>query len=151
VGSVCLFIYTSHRSPVRPTRSNRRQRTRHLSRRHHPICVGEAFKCCHYNNLLYSSKQISGSEIFISGDNSVDIATGYGLDGRSSISGRSKRFFCSPQSQERLCGPPNRLSNGNTGSSSEGKAAGGEIDHSLSYSAEVKNGGAVPPFPRVSL
>jgi hypothetical protein len=43
-------------------------------------------------------------------DASVGIATGYGLDGWSSIPGRDKRFFSSPQRPHRFCGPPSFLS-----------------------------------------
>jgi hypothetical protein len=41
---------------------------------------------------------------------SVGVATGYGLDGRGSIPGRSKRHFSSPQRPDRLWGPPSLLS-----------------------------------------
>jgi hypothetical protein len=44
VGSVCLFIFTSHRSTDRPRWPKTRQRTRHTPRRHHPVCVGGAFQ-----------------------------------------------------------------------------------------------------------
>jgi hypothetical protein len=42
----------------------------------------------------------------------VGIAMGYGLDGRGSIPGRSKRFFSFPQCPDRLWGQPSLLSNG---------------------------------------
>jgi hypothetical protein len=48
-------------------------------------------------------------------DSSVGIATGYGLDGRGSISGGGKRFFCTPQHPDRLLGRSNLLSNGHRG------------------------------------
>jgi hypothetical protein len=48
-------------------------------------------------------------------DSSVCIATGYGLEGRDSIPGRGKRFFPSPQGQERLWSPPSALTNGYRG------------------------------------
>jgi hypothetical protein len=81
----------------------------------------------------------------LSWDASVDVATDYGLDGRGSIPDRGKRFVCAPQSPDRLWGPPN-LSSGYRGV----KLLGREADYSLPSSAEVKNGGAIPPFPSTS-
>jgi hypothetical protein len=49
--------------------------------------------------------------LFRSQDIPVDIATGYGLDGQGSISGRGKRFFSTPQHPGQLRGPPSLLSN----------------------------------------
>jgi hypothetical protein len=51
----------------------------------------------------------------MSQESSVSRARGYGLDGRGSIPDRSKRLFSSPQSLDRLCGPPSFLSNGYRG------------------------------------
>jgi hypothetical protein len=48
-------------------------------------------------------------------DSSVDIVTGYGQDGRSSILGRRKRFFSSPQRLDRLWGQLSLLTNGYSG------------------------------------
>jgi hypothetical protein len=45
-------------------------------------------------------------------DSSVGIATGYGLDGRGSISGKDKRFFYTSQRPDRPWDPPSLLSNG---------------------------------------
>jgi hypothetical protein len=73
--------------------------------------------------------------------------TGYGLDGPVSIPG-SARFLSSPQRPDRFCGPPSVLSTGyRAGSFPGGKAAGREVGHSPPTSAEVKNVGAIPPFP----
>jgi hypothetical protein len=52
------------------------------------------------------SLAVSGSR-----DGSVGIATVYGLDDRSSILGRGKRFTFSSQRPDRLRGPPSLLSN----------------------------------------
>jgi hypothetical protein len=52
--------------------------------------------------------------LFWSRDNSVVIATGYGLDGQGSIPGIAK-FFFSPQRQDWLWSLPSRLSNGYRG------------------------------------
>jgi hypothetical protein len=52
---------------------------------------------------------------FKSRDISVGIATGYGLDGQSSIPGEGKRFFYIPQRSDRLWGQPSFLSSGYRG------------------------------------
>jgi hypothetical protein len=51
----------------------------------------------------------------VSRDSSVDIATGYGLDGRGSIPGKSKIFVSTPQRLDRLWDPPSFLINGYRG------------------------------------
>jgi hypothetical protein len=66
---------------------------------------------------------------FIHITESVGIAMGYELDDRGSISGRVKIFLFPTES---------RL------------AAGRVADHSPPSSAEVKNGGAIPPLPHMS-
>jgi len=48
-------------------------------------------------------------------------------------------IFSSSPCPERLWGPPSLLFNGYGGSFSGGKAAGGEAEHALPSSAEVKN------------
>jgi hypothetical protein len=82
-------------------------------------------------------------------DSSVGIATGYRLDGRSSIPGRDK-IFSSPQRPDRLWGPPSLLFNGYRGSFPGVKQPGPEADHSPPSSTEVKNCGAVSPLPHMS-
>jgi hypothetical protein len=52
-----------------------------------------------------------------------------------------KRFFSSPQHPYQLLGPP---------LSEYVKQPGREADRSASSSAEVKNGGAIPPHPHTS-
>jgi hypothetical protein len=54
-------------------------------------------------------------------DSSVGIATGYEVDGRSSILGRGKRFFSTPQ---RPGAHPSSFPMGNVGFFPEGKEAG---------------------------
>jgi hypothetical protein len=70
-------------------------------------------------------------------DGSVGTTTGYGLDGPGTIPGRAG-FFSSPQSPNRLWSSPSHPGV---------KWPGHEADHSSPSSAEVKNGGAVPPLP----
>jgi hypothetical protein len=48
-------------------------------------------------------------------DSSVSIVTIYELDGHSSIPGRGKRLFSTPQRPDRFWGPPSLLSNGYPG------------------------------------
>jgi hypothetical protein len=71
-------------------------------------------------------------------------STDYGLDNLGSIPGTA-RFFFSPQRPARVWGPLSLLSNGYRGSLPGGKRQGSEADHSPPTSAEVKNGGAIPP------
>jgi hypothetical protein len=69
--------------------------------------------------------------------------TGYGLHGPRSIPGTS-RFFFSPQ---RSAFPIRWV----PGAPPPGiKRQGHEADHSPPSSAEVKNGGALPPLPHMS-
>jgi hypothetical protein len=55
---------------------------------------------------------------------SVRIVAGYGLDGRGSITGRSKKCFSTPQHSDQLWDPPSLLSNGYRGALPGGKEAG---------------------------
>jgi hypothetical protein len=55
-------------------------------------------------------------------DSSVGIATGFGLDGRDSILGRSKSLFSTPQGPDRFRVPPSLLSNGYCALSPRGKS-----------------------------
>jgi hypothetical protein len=75
-------------------------------------------------------------------DSSVGIGTGYELVGRDSFRGENK-------SVQRSTHPPTgwiprTLSSGE-------KRPGSEADHSPTSSVEVKNGGAIPPLPHMSL
>jgi hypothetical protein len=82
-------------------------------------------------------------------DSSVGTETCYELDGRGSILGRGKEFSSTVLGPDRLWGPINNLlSNGYRGVLSPGvKRPRCEADHSPTPSAEVKNVGAIPPFP----
>jgi hypothetical protein len=77
---------------------------------------------------------------------SVGIAMGYGLDDRDSIPGRGKKLFSTPQRLDQLWCPRSLISSGYKGL----KWPGPEADHSPPCSAEVKNGGVIPPFPNKS-
>jgi hypothetical protein len=77
----------------------------------------------------------------------VGIATGYGIDGRGLIPLRDKRFFSTPYRPDQL-GAYSASYPMSPGSSFFGvKRPGRETDHSPPSSAEVKNGGAIPPLP----
>jgi hypothetical protein len=81
---------------------------------------------------------------------SVGIATGYGMDGLCSIPG-SARFLSSPERPDQPWGPPSLLPiQWVPGALSPGvKRKGREAGHSPPSSAEVKNGGAIPPVPNM--
>jgi hypothetical protein len=68
-------------------------------------------------------------------DNSVGIATGYGLDGHGSIPRKNKRIFSTSQPPDRFWGPP---------------ILRREADLSPPSITEVKNGGALPPLLHMS-
>jgi hypothetical protein len=81
-------------------------------------------------------------------DSSVGIATGYWLDGTGSIPGMARLF--STHSRPAL-GPTQPPIEWIPGAISPGvKRPGSEADHSSPSSAEVKNGGAIPPLPHMS-
>jgi hypothetical protein len=83
----------------------------------------------------------------------VGIATGCGLDSQDLIPDRGKRFFSTPKCPDQLWGPPSLLISGYQELFPGGwgvKQSGHEADHSLPSSAEVKNGGALPPLPHMS-
>jgi hypothetical protein len=77
---------------------------------------------------------------------SVGIAMGYRVDGAGYIPG-SARFFSSSYRPDRLWDPPRFLSSGYRGWV---KRQGREFDHSPPSSAEVKNGGNIPPLSHMS-
>jgi hypothetical protein len=80
---------------------------------------------------------LTDSNLYESLDNSVSIATGYGLDGRR-VSVRvplGSAIFSSPRRPDRLWGPPSLFSNGYRGL----KRPEHEADHSPPTSAEGKN------------
>jgi hypothetical protein len=80
-------------------------------------------------------------------NSSVDISTGYELDGRGSIPVTVKIFFSSPQRPDRIWDLPSLLSNGYRGLFPRGvKRPGREAALSSLSSAEVKNGGAILPL-----
>jgi hypothetical protein len=68
-----------------------------------------------------------------------------GLEGHGLIPGRARDFSLPPHSVDQPWGPFSLLSNGYLGG--EGWCRGPEVDHSPPFSAEVKNGGAIPPLP----
>jgi hypothetical protein len=76
-------------------------------------------------------------------DSSVNIMTGYGLDGWGSIPGRGKRLFS-------MVSRPALWPTQNTGDFlfPQVKQPSHKSDHSLSSSAKVKNSGAMPPLPK---
>jgi hypothetical protein len=77
-------------------------------------------------------------------ENVVSIAMGYRLDGWSLNPGRGKIFLFYITSRLALgpTQPPIQWVSGV-------KQLGGEVDHSPPSSAEVKNGGSIPPLPHV--
>jgi hypothetical protein len=81
--------------------------------------------------------------------NTLNVCLPDGLDGRDSIPGRGKRFFSTLQRPDPLWGSPSLLPKG-TGDSFPGSKATGAWNLPLSSSAEVKNGGAIPPLSHTS-
>jgi hypothetical protein len=102
--------------------------------------------------FVEATERISGEFNFalyrlLSRDNSVGIATGYGLDGWGSILGRSKIFSVFSVSGLSL-GPTQPPVQWELGAlSAQVKLPGREADHSPTFSAENKNDGAIPPLP----
>jgi hypothetical protein len=89
--------------------------------------------------------------MYRSRDSSFGIATGYELEGRSTILGRGKRFFSNPQRTDQLWVPPSLPSIGYRGALSLAlKRPMREADHSPPYSADINNVEAIPPLPHMS-
>jgi hypothetical protein len=80
----------------------------------------------------------------VSRDSSVSIATGYWLDGR----GKIFLFSTASRAALRPTQPPIQWVPGVL--ALKVKRPGREADNSLPSSAEVKNGGAIPPLPHTS-
>jgi hypothetical protein len=89
--------------------------------------------------LIYVAFMFTGSQ-----DGPVGTAMGYELDGRGSI------FLFSTAPSQALEPTPSLLSNGYLGLSQRVKRQGREADYLTPSSAEVMNGGAVPPLPHLS-
>jgi hypothetical protein len=88
------------------------------------------------------------SEPFIprSRDSSVGVVTGYGLDGTGSIPGVAK--ICSSPTLWSTQPPVHWVA----GALSPGVKRLGHVgDHSPASSAELSNGGSIPPLPHLSL
>jgi hypothetical protein len=84
-------------------------------------------------------------------ESSVGMATGYGVKGRGSFSGRGNRFF-STESEPALGSTHHIiLANGYQKEQPPGiKRPRLEADHPPLYSAKVKNGGAISALPHTS-
>jgi hypothetical protein len=76
------------------------------------------------------------------------MVTGYGLDGRGSIPGRSRVFSIASRPTLGPTQPPIQWVPGAL--SRLVKRQGREADYSPPSSAEVKNVGAIPPLPHTS-
>jgi hypothetical protein len=83
-------------------------------------------------------------------DSSVGIASGYRLDSRGLIPGRGKRFSVFHSVQTGSGTHPASYTMFTWALSMGVKWPGREADHSPPSSAEVKNGGAIPPLPHKS-
>jgi hypothetical protein len=83
----------------------------------------------------------------MSRNNSVGIATGYGLNSPGSISDRRKIVFHYQSVQTSSGTHPASYPMGNGDEFPEAKRQGREADHSPPSSVEVKDGGGVPPLP----
>jgi hypothetical protein len=83
-------------------------------------------------------------------DSSVGIATGYRLNGRGSVPGRTKDVSLLHSVQTRS-GAHQASYPVSTGAlSPEEERPGREVDHSPPSSVEIKNDGAIPPLPHAS-
>jgi hypothetical protein len=92
---------------------------------------------------------LPGIEPWSSRDSSVGIALGYDLESCSSLPGRGKIFYF--HSFQTGFGSHQSLIQWVRGAISPGvKRPRREVDYSPPSNAEVKNGGAIPPLPRMS-
>jgi hypothetical protein len=83
-------------------------------------------------------------------DSSVGVVTGHGIDGWGFESPQGQYVFFSATSRQAL-GPTQTPIQLVLGVIFPGiKLLGREADHLLSFNDEVKNGGAIPPFPHIS-
>jgi hypothetical protein len=84
-------------------------------------------------------------------DNSVGIATGYGLDDRGSIPERGKRYFSTPHRPHRVLRPSHFSVQWVPWAPSLGvKRPGREPDHSPPCNAVIEIGGDIPSLPHTS-
>jgi hypothetical protein len=86
-------------------------------------------------------------EYVMSRDSSVGLARDYGLNGRGSISGRSKRSFFYFSASRPALGPVSHTV-GTEVYISGGKAQGHEAKHSSPSRVEVKKDEAIPPLSK---
>jgi hypothetical protein len=85
-------------------------------------------------------------------DSSVGIAAVYVNNGRGSIPGKGKEIFLYFTASRPILRPTQPPVQPVPGAHSPGvKQPGHEADHSPPFSAEVKNGGAIPPLHDTSL
>jgi hypothetical protein len=77
----------------------------------HTKLAGKAHISCPLHKANYRLRQSVLVLYKFSWDSSVGIATGYGPDGRGSISGRGKKFSSTPHRPDWLWGPPSLLPN----------------------------------------
>jgi hypothetical protein len=83
-------------------------------------------------------------------DGSVVTAKGYGLDGRGPIPGSGKKCSLLHSVQTDFEAHPTSYTRGSGCLSSKVKQPRRETDYRCPCSAEVKNDGAIPPFPHTS-
>jgi hypothetical protein len=89
----------------------------------------------------------------VSPDRSVSVALGCGLHDPGSIHGKGERWFSAPQSPKPylvFSQPAIHSINHALASYQTGMWPGRQTDHAPLSSAEVKNGGVIPPFPNMS-
>jgi hypothetical protein len=92
------------------------------------------------------------SDYHISWDSSVGIPTGVGwMTVKSGFNSRQGQGIFFYLTSGRVWSPPSLLQNGRSSVSPGVSRQGREADHSTPSNAEVKNGGAIPPFPNMSL